>query len=127
MKKKTQARAAMLDELKKEMSNDSYSPMKEMMGKKGLKKVSVMSDSPEGLQKGLSMAEKLMKLKKEQNGESEMEDESSCKMCKGKGCPVCESEESESPEMSAMDEISEMSDEEKMAMFELLKKELGKA
>jgi len=26
-----------------------------------------------------------------------------------------------------MDEISEMSDEEKMAMFELLKKELGKA
>jgi hypothetical protein len=106
MKKKTQARAAMLDELKKEMSNDSYSPMKEMMGKKGMKKVSVMSDSPEGLQKGLSMAEKLMKLKKEQNGESE---------------------ESESPEMSAMDEISEMSDEEKMAMFELLKKELGKA
>lgn len=128
MEKKAKAKSEMLEELSKEMSNDMYSPMKDMIGKKGMKKVSVMSDSPEGLRKGLSMAEKLMKLKKEQNGESEMEDES-CPMCKGKGCPECESgeEENMSPEMLAKDELSEMSDEEKMAMFELLKKELGKA
>lgn len=61
----------MLKELSNEMSDDMYSPMKDMLGKKGMKKVTVASDSPEGLQKGLSMAEKLMKLKKEQNGEME--------------------------------------------------------
>jgi hypothetical protein len=112
MEKKAKAKAAMLEELKNEMSNESYSPMKEMMGKKGMKKVSVMSDSPEGLKKGLSMAEKLMQLKSKQK-EEEM--------------PESEDEMEESPEMEAMDDLSEMSNEEKMAMFELLKKELGKA
>lgn len=112
MEKKAKAKAAMLEELKNEMSNESYSPMKEMMGKKGMKKVSVMSDSPEGLKKGLSMAEKLMQLKSKQK-EEEM--------------PESEDEMEESPEMEASDELSEMSDEEKLAMFELLKKELGKA
>lgn len=112
MEKKAKAKAAMLEELKNEMSNESYSPMKEMMGKKGMKKVSVMSDSPEGLKKGLSMAEKLMQLKSKQK-EEEM--------------PESEDEMEESPEMEAMDDLSEMSQEEKMAMFELLKKELGKA
>jgi len=112
MEKKAKAKAAMLEELKNEMSNESYSPMKEMMGKKGMKKVSVMSDSPEGLNKGLSMAEKLMQLKSKQK-EEEM--------------PESEDEMEESPEMEAMDDLSEMSNEEKMAMFELLKKELGKA
>lgn len=121
MEKKAMAKSEMLKELSKEMSDDMYSPMKDMLSKKGMKKVSVMSDSPEGLEKGLSMAEKLMKLKQEQSGKSE-----SCEECSGKGCLACESEE-ESPESKAMEEISEMSDEEKIAMFELLKKELGKA
>lgn len=125
MEKKAKAKAEMLKELSKEMSDDMYSPMKDMLGKKGMKKVSVMSDSPEGLEKGLSMAEKLMKLKSEQKGMSEMEDESSCEMCKGKGCPSCESEE-ESPEMEAEDELSEMSEDEMMAMYDLLKQKLGK-
>lgn len=112
MEKKAKAKAEMLKELSDVMSDDMYSPMKEMMPKKGLKKVSVMSDSPEGLEKGLSMAEKLMKLKKEQNGEDESEE--------------MESEE-ESPKQDMAEDISEMSEEDKLALFELLKKELGKA
>jgi hypothetical protein len=111
MEKKAKAKAEMLKELSKEMSDDMYSPMKDMIGKKGMKKVSVMSDSPEGLEKGLSMAEKLMKLKSEQKGmpseeETEMEDES--------------------PEMEAQDELSDMSEDEMMALYELLKQKLGK-
>lgn len=110
MEKKAKAKAEMLKELSKEMSDDMYSPMKGMLGKKGMKKVSVMSDSPEGLEKGLSMAEKLMQLKSKQGGDEEMMDES----------------EGESPEMEAQDEMSEMSPEEMEAMFEMLKQKLGK-
>ena len=121
----------MLKELSKEMSNDMYSPMKDMIGKKGMKKVSVMSDSPEGIEKGLSMAEKLMQLKSNQeNGdEGEESEDESCPKCKGKGCPFCqasEESEEESPEMEAEDEVSEMSSDEMEAMYEMLKKKLGK-
>jgi len=129
MEKKAKAKAEMLKELSKEMSDDMYSPMKDMLGKKGMKKVSVMSNSPEGLQKGLTMAEKLMKLKKEQSspemGESEDE---SCSNCKGEGCAMCEgeSEGEESPEMDMEEDMSEMSPDEMQAMYEMLKKKLGK-
>ena len=110
MEKKAKAKSEMLKELSREMSDDMYSPMKGMLGKKGMKKVSVMSDSPEGLEKGLSMAEKFMKLKSEQGGEEESMEE----------------EKEESPMMEAEDELSEMSEEEMMSMFELLKQKLGK-
>jgi hypothetical protein len=97
-------------------------------GKKGMKKVSVMSDTPEGLEKGLSMAEKLMKLKKSQsNGESESEE--GCSSCKGEGCPMCESEEESSSDESSegsSQELSEMSPDEMKAMYEMLKNKLGK-
>jgi hypothetical protein len=130
MEKKSKAKAEMLKELSKEMSNDMYSPMKDMIGKKGMKKVSVMSDSPEGLKKGLSMAEKIMQAKssQEDNGE-EGEEEKSCPKCKGKGCPFCqgsEDSEEESPEMEAEEDASEMSPDEMEAMYEMLKKKLGK-
>jgi hypothetical protein len=110
MEKKAKAKAEMLKELSKEMSDDMYSPMKDMLGKKGMKKVSVMSDSPEGLKKGLTMAEKLMQLKASQNNEKPEEYES----------------EEESPEMEASEELSEMSPEEMEAMYEMLKEKLGK-
>jgi len=113
MEKKAKAKAEMLKELSKEMSDDMYSPMKDMLKGKNLKKVTVASDSPEGLQKGLSMAEKLMKLKKEQNGD--MEEESYDEM----------GQESELSDMK--EDLSEMSEDEKLALFEMLKKELGKA
>lgn len=111
MEKKAKAKAEMLKELSNEMSDDMYSPMKDMLGKKGMKKVTVASDSPEGLQKGLSMAEKLMKLKKEQNGEMEEGEEMG--------------EESEVADIK--EDISELSQEEKLALFEMLKQELGQA
>jgi hypothetical protein len=132
MEKKAKAKSAMLKELSKEMSDDMYSPMKDMIGKKGLKKVSVMSDSPEGLKKGLSMAEKLMKLKKDQSPSEDEETESeeqSCSSCKGEGCDMCEEKEespSDESEESASPELPEMSPSEMEAVYEMLKKKLGK-
>jgi len=132
MEKKAKAKSAMLKELSKEMSDDMYSPMKDMIGKKGLKKVSVMSDSPEGLKKGLSVAEKLMKLKKDQSpsedGETESE-EQSCSSCKGEGCDMCEGGEESSSDESGegiSHELPEMSPSEMEAAYEMLKKKLGK-
>ena len=107
MKGMGMAKAAMLKELSKEMSNDSNSGLKDALSKKGMKKVTVASDSKEGLEKGLSMAEKLMKLK---NGDSEESSEEES-----------EDEEMEEPE-SAKEEMGEMSEEEAMAMYEMLKK-----
>lgn len=104
------AKAEMLKELSKEMSDDMYSPMKDMLGKKGMKKVSVMSDSPQGLEKGLSVAEKLMQLKSEQNGDEETETDMM----------------EEAPEMEAEEDMSEMSPEDMEMMYEMLKSKLGK-
>jgi hypothetical protein len=108
MEKKAKAKAEMLKELSREMSDDMYSPMKDMLGKKGMKKVSVMSDSPEGLQKGLTMAEKLMQLKAKQGGEEPTESEEMI------------------PEMEDESDSSEMSPEEMESMYEMLKQKLGK-
>ena len=106
MKDMKGAKCAMLKELSKEMSNDANSGLRDSLGKKGMKKVTVASDSPEGLKKGLTMAEKLMSLK---SGKSEMEGES-------------EEEDEMSEDESPADEMSEMSEEEAMAMYEMLKK-----
>jgi len=110
MEKKAKAKAEMLKELSREMSDDMYSPIKDMLGKKGMKKVSVMSDSPEGLTKGLSMAEKLMQLKAKQSDKMPEETESY----------------EESPEMEATEDDSEMSPEEMESMYAMLKEKLGK-
>lgn len=126
MKGMGMAKAEMLKELSKEMSNDANSGLKDTLGKKGMKKVTVASDSSEGLKKGLSMAEKLMKLKgvSSEEGETESE-EKACKSCKGEGCKMCEGgEESMSDESGegSAHEVPEMSDEEAMSMYEMLKK-----
>jgi hypothetical protein len=114
MEDKSKAKAHMLKELSKEMSNDSNQGLKDILGKKnGMKKVTVASDSEEGLQKGLSMAEKLMKLK-EGKKESPMEEMSEESM-----------EEDESPEGEMQEHVASLSDEEAMAMFEALKQRLG--
>jgi hypothetical protein len=109
MEQKSKAKAAMLKELSKEMSNDSNSGLRDALSKKGMKKVTVASDSPEGLKKGLSMAEKLMKLK---SGDSE---EESCES------PEMEDEMSED-ESPMAEKAEEMSEEDAMAMYEMLKK-----
>lgn len=67
MKSKIEAKKAMLKKLKSMMRDESYEPKKEEMKK--MKKVTVMSDSEEGLEEGLSKAQKIMKAKKESEGE----------------------------------------------------------
>ena len=70
MKKK--ALKESLKELKKMMRDDSYEPMQEK-----LQKVTVMSDSPEGLKEGLSKAEEILEKRKAMFDEGEEEDEES--------------------------------------------------
>jgi hypothetical protein len=109
MDKKT-AKMDMLKELSKEMSDDQYSPLADKLKGKKLQKVSVMSDSKEGLKKGLSKAEELLKMKG--YGDSEEESEEG------------EEEESEE-EASEVPEMPEMSEEQMRQMLEMLKAKLG--
>ena len=93
---KSKAKLSQLNELSKEM--------KKMMGDdyaKGLQKVTVASDSPEGLKKGLSKAQEIMEKKglmKEDKAEEKEEDEM-CEACEGEGCEACEEQEEMSPEV----------------------------
>lgn len=62
-KMKKEARKKMLRELKNMMKDDMHEDMREKM--KGMQKVTVASDSPEGLEMGLSKAQKILKKRKE--------------------------------------------------------------
>lgn len=77
---KLKAKKDMLKKLKGMMKEDMLSGFSDS-GKKPMK-ISVMSDSQEGLEKGLSMAEKIMKKKKmEEEGEEEDSEDESCPIC----------------------------------------------
>lgn len=112
--KMKEAKMKMLAELKKAMSDDMYSPMSDALKDKKMKKVTVMSDSEEGLKKGLSKAEEIMKKKSEMEGMSD-EDESM----------EDEMMEDESEEMEDESE-DEMNKEQIMATIEMLQKKLNK-
>lgn len=103
LKAKTMAKKTMLEELKQMMKNDSKEPFIDGIKKK-LHKVTVMSDSPEGLEKGLSKAEKILKAReemmegkeseKEESGEEMDEDELDEEELDEEektheGCPIC--------------------------------------
>ena len=75
---KISARKEMLKALKNEMKSESRNQLKSMLPKKGMQ-VSVASDSPEGLKKGLEMAEDIMEGAEE-----------ACPKCEGKGCSACD-------------------------------------
>ena len=60
---KKEARKKMLQELKKMMGDDMHEGMKEKM--KDMQKVTVASDSKEGLEEGLSKAQEILKKRKE--------------------------------------------------------------
>lgn len=101
--KKMMAKKEMLQKLSKMMNDEMYDGFSEPLKSKKMSKVTVMSDSPEGLKKGLSKAEQLMEMKfgKKEDMESEsseMEDEA-CPMCKGEGCKMCEEEEESEEDM----------------------------
>jgi len=72
---KKEAKMEMLKQLKKMMHEDMYDGMDEEMDKMGkMKKVTVMSDSKEGLEEGLSKAEQILKKKMMDKEDMDMED-----------------------------------------------------
>ena len=62
---KKDVRKKMLKLLSKQMRDMSYDDMEDSLPKKAMK-VTVASDSKEGLKEGLSKAEEIMKMRKEQ-------------------------------------------------------------
>jgi hypothetical protein len=108
------AKLASLKELMKEMDDMM---MDDMKGKKGMAKVSVMSDSPEGLKQGLEKAEEVL-------DDEESDEESSMAMPRfGKPKEMME-EMSDEDEMMDEDDSSEEDLDRKIA--ELLAKKKSK-
>lgn len=66
--------------MKKEGKKDLFG---DLMDKKGMQKVTVMSDSPEGLKKGLSKAEEIMEAKL---GKKSEEKDEKCEECEKSPC-----------------------------------------
>lgn len=94
---KMQLKKELLKMLSDEMKAESKSSRGEMLPKK-MEKVTVMSDSAEGLKKGLSKAEEIMEARSKMKGdmmskdmledmmEEEEESEEECGMCGKKPC-----------------------------------------
>ena len=119
MDAKMMAKKAMLKSLKKEMMDmmgEERGDLKDVLGKK-LMKVTVASDSKEGLIKGLDKAEDIMEKKSE-----EKSDGYECKDCGDMGCPACEEGEESEENYNEMDEESP---EAIKAQIEELKKKLA--
>ena len=99
MSKKTEARMSMLKEISKKNRDSSYQNFGKNLKDKKLEKVSVIAPDKEGLEKGLSLAQKILKAKLgEALGEEEEEDSEEseiCPVCEDKKCPGCEEEELE--------------------------------
>ena len=113
MSKKLDAKKLMLQKLSKDLKDTSNKNIGEDLKKKKLSKVEVIAPDDKSLEKGLSLAEKLLQKKfgdkglskedmeEETDGddfhddeESEEEEEAEeCPYCKGKGCPECSEEE----------------------------------
>lgn len=94
-----EAKRKVLEELKKQMMSEDDMGLKDMLGSK-VKKVTVVADSDEGLQKGLSKAQQIAAKRKEMLGEEsekeggeseEMEDseEMEGEECECGECPMC--------------------------------------
>lgn len=86
MKKSLMQLIDMMDELEGEEYGDKLGSMK---------KVTVAAPTEEGLEKGLSKAEQLLKMRagmdSEESEDEEGEEEESCEGCE-EGCPMCEGE-----------------------------------
>lgn len=90
---KSKMKMEMLEMLKQEMKEMMGEEKKGMLSKNMPKKVTVMSDSKEGLEKGLSKAQQIMKAKlgslPEEDYEKEDEMEEMCEKCEESPC-CCE-------------------------------------
>jgi hypothetical protein len=95
---KKEARKDMLKSLKKMMMAEDDMGLGEKLGK--MQKVTVAADSTEGLKKGLSKAEEILKKRKGMMGMEDEEEESESEMCEEceKDPCECEDEESEDSE-----------------------------
>ena len=93
----------------KALSDDMSNELKDKL--KGLKKVTIASNSPEGLKAGLKKAEDMI------------EDKMQCDACGHKGCPMCP-KMSEAEEMDSEDSEDEeyASEDEEMSMEEIDRK-----
>lgn len=104
MDKKYLAKKKMLEKMSGDIKDKMYGSLGDELKGKKLSKVTVASDSPEGLKKGISLAEKLLAKKfgqsdkKEDKSEESEEMEHSCPMCEDEGCEECEEVEEEEAE-----------------------------
>ena len=95
---KSKLKLEMLEMLKQEMKDMMGEEKKGILSEKMPKKVTVMSDSKEGLEEGLSKAQQIMKSKLGMLPEMESEEmeseesEDKCEMCEKEPCE-CEEED----------------------------------
>lgn len=116
---KTKAKKTMLEQLKKMMSDEMHSPISESIKNKDMKKVTVMSDSEDGLEEGLEKAKEIMEKKDMMEDKGMEEDEG-----------VTEDEISEDLEKNSEYEEESMDSEEDdeeaiLAKMESLKRKLN--
>lgn len=94
--KKLEAKKAFLQKLAGKTRDEQYEGIGKALKGKKLQKVTVAAPDKEGLKKGLSLAEKLLKAKYGQDAdmdeEKSEEEYESCPACDGEGCKACESE-----------------------------------
>jgi hypothetical protein len=117
------ARMSALGDLKEDMMGSELDKLK------GLKKVTIASNSPKGLEKGINMAKEIVgnkMLDKSEYGSEEMPEDEMM------GEESAEHEAAESPEMESAEESEEAGDEEMskdelLAEIERLKAKLDKA
>lgn len=107
------ARQEMIDEIRAMAQDSMGSDLKKI---KDMKKVTVASDSAEGLKAGLEKAEDVVEAKMGEESESEDDsEEEACPMCKdGEVCPECQMKMASEPSEAK----PEMSDKEKIAQLE---------
>lgn len=97
--KKKAARLAMLKAFSAKKSSEMNEPKAEVLKKKKLSKVTVIADDKEGLEKGLTKAQQILKAKlgklidEKEEDETEEISEHDCEECEDEGCELCEEEE----------------------------------
>jgi hypothetical protein len=101
MDKKMAAKKAALMGMSSKLRDEARKPMAEDLKSKKMQKITIMAPDEEGLKKGLSKAEQILKAKFGAMGledeDMEMIDESmeheDCPMCENQGCEACSEEE----------------------------------
>lgn len=98
--KKKLARMEMLKHLSKKKSSEMHEPKADALKGKKLSKVTIIAKDKEGLEKGLTKAQEILKAKlgKIFDEADEDETEHDCESCKDEGCEECSEEEHDEDE-----------------------------